>query len=145
MANIHKRVAEDVPGDFFVDSTCIDCDTCRQMAPAVFAEAGDHAFVHAATPNADAASTVPCAHWSAARPARSAVSATIDPQAVMDDFPLPVEDPVFYCGFNSPKSYGGNSYFIRHPAGNWLIDSPKVPAAAWSAAWRRSGASRTSF
>jgi glyoxylase-like metal-dependent hydrolase (beta-lactamase superfamily II) len=26
---------------------------------------------------------------------------------------------------NSPKSYGDNSYFVRHPAGNWLIDSPK--------------------
>ena len=47
------------------------------------------------------------------------------PQAVLDDFPLAIEEPVFYCGFNSPKSYGGNSYFIRHPDGNWLIDSPK--------------------
>jgi glyoxylase-like metal-dependent hydrolase (beta-lactamase superfamily II) len=43
----------------------------------------------------------------------------------MDDFPLAVEEPVSYCGFNSPKSYGGNSYFVRHPGGNWLIDSPK--------------------
>jgi hypothetical protein len=23
-------------------------------------------------------------------------------------------------------SYGGNSYFIRHADGNWLIDSPKL-------------------
>jgi len=43
----------------------------------------------------------------------------------MDDFPLLIDPPVYYCGFNSPKSYGGNSYFVRHPAGNWLIDSPK--------------------
>ena len=43
----------------------------------------------------------------------------------MSDFPLLVDEPVYYCGFNSPKSFGGNSYFIRHPAGNWLIDSPK--------------------
>jgi hypothetical protein len=27
MANPRKRVSENVPGDFFVDSTCIDCDT----------------------------------------------------------------------------------------------------------------------
>src|SRR6185312_11607009 len=46
-------------------------------------------------------------------------------KAVMADFPLPLEEPVYYCGFNSPKSYGGNSYFVRHPAGNWLIDAPK--------------------
>jgi len=44
---------------------------------------------------------------------------------VMADFPLLVEDPVYYCGFNSPKSFGGNSYFIEHPDGNWLVDSPK--------------------
>ena len=43
----------------------------------------------------------------------------------MKDFPLLIEEPVYYCGYNSPKSYGGNSYFIRHASGNWLIDSPK--------------------
>ena len=38
MANPRKRVPENAPGDFFVDSTCIDCDTCRQIAPRVFGE-----------------------------------------------------------------------------------------------------------
>ena len=33
MANFNKRVPENVPGEFFVDFTCIDCDTCRQLAP----------------------------------------------------------------------------------------------------------------
>ena len=32
MANPKKRVPENVPGDFFVDSTSIDCDACRQIA-----------------------------------------------------------------------------------------------------------------
>jgi len=43
----------------------------------------------------------------------------------MQDFPIVIEDPVYYCGFNSPKSFGGNSYFIRHPDENWPVDSPK--------------------
>jgi ferredoxin len=30
-------LAENMAGDFFVDSSCIDCDLCRQIAPAVFA------------------------------------------------------------------------------------------------------------
>ena len=47
MANPRKRVPENVPGDFFVDSTCIDCDACRQIAPAVFAEAASTSFVKA--------------------------------------------------------------------------------------------------
>jgi glyoxylase-like metal-dependent hydrolase (beta-lactamase superfamily II)/ferredoxin len=124
MANIHKRVAEDVPGDFFVDSTCIDCDTCRQVAPAVFAEADNNAYVHHQPTDAEqrrsALRALVCC------PTGSIGSLASDrPQTVMDDFPLVLEDPVFYSGFNSPHSYGGNSYFVRHPEGNWLIDSPK--------------------
>src|SRR6185437_12122643 len=47
MANPKKRVPENVAGDFFVDSTCIDCNTCRQIAPAVFGEALGTSFVKA--------------------------------------------------------------------------------------------------
>ncbi|HEV2947965.1 MAG TPA: ferredoxin [Gemmataceae bacterium] len=47
MANPRKRVRENVPGDFFVDSTCIDCDACRQIAPSVFGEAKETSFVKA--------------------------------------------------------------------------------------------------
>ena len=47
MANPKKRVPENTPGDFFVDSTCIDCDTCRQIAPQVFGEAPGTSFVKA--------------------------------------------------------------------------------------------------
>jgi glyoxylase-like metal-dependent hydrolase (beta-lactamase superfamily II) len=43
----------------------------------------------------------------------------------MPDFPLRLGGGVYYTGFNSPKSYGGQSYVIRHPDGNWLIDSPR--------------------
>lgn len=124
MANIRKRVPEDVPGDFFVDSTCIDCDTCRQVAPAAFAEGDGHAFVHAqpATPGdrRHALRALVCC------PTGSIGTLGGDrPQSVMDDFPLVIDGAVHYCGFTSPKSYGGSSYFVRHPAGNWLVDSPK--------------------
>ena len=53
MANPKKRVPENVPGDFFVDSTCIDCDACRQIAPAVFGEAAETSFVRAQPVRAD--------------------------------------------------------------------------------------------
>jgi glyoxylase-like metal-dependent hydrolase (beta-lactamase superfamily II)/ferredoxin len=124
MANLRKRVAENVPGDFFVDSTCIDCDACRQIAPTVFGQTRETSFVHAQpATRADRRQTL--------RALLACPTGSIgclgddDVKEVMADFPLVVEEPVFYCGYNSPKSYGGNSYFIRHPAGNWLIDSPK--------------------
>ncbi len=124
MANPKKRVPENVPGDFFVDSTCIDCDACRQIAPAVFGEAAETSYVKAQPANTSD-------RRQALRALLACPTGSIgcqgddDPKAVMKDFPLLIEEPVYYCGYNSPKSFGGNSYFIRHPGGNWLIDSPK--------------------
>jgi glyoxylase-like metal-dependent hydrolase (beta-lactamase superfamily II)/ferredoxin len=124
MANFSKRVPENVAGDFFVDSTCIDCDTCRQVAPAVFAEGDGHAFVRHQPQE-------PAARRQALHALLSCPTGSIGtrgpdrPASALDDFPLAIEGPVYYCGFNSPKSYGGNSYFVEHPDGNWLIDSPK--------------------
>ena len=124
MANVSKSVPENVPGDFFVDSTCIDCDTCRQIAPVVFAETGEYAYVHAQPIHAHGRRVALQALVSC--PTGSIGSRGDDrPQEVMDDFPLHIDGPVFYCGYNSPKSYGGNSYFIQHSDGNWLVDSPK--------------------
>jgi len=46
MASLQQRLPENVPGDFFVDSTCIDCDTCSQLAPDIFRDHGDQCSVH---------------------------------------------------------------------------------------------------
>ena len=127
MANPRKRVPENAPGDFFVDSTCIDCDTCRQIAPQVFGEATGTSFVKA-QPTATDDRRVALRALLACPTGSIGCLGDDDVKAVTDDFPLPVEEPVYYCGYNSPKSYGGNSYFVRHPAGNWLIDAPKFVA-----------------
>ena len=124
MANPKKRVPENVPGDFFVDSTCIDCDACRQIAPAVFGEAAETSFVKA-QPVSSTDRRQALQALLACPTGSIGCLGDDDVKAVMKDFPLVIEEPVFYCGYNSPKSYGGNSYFIQHPAGNWLIDSPK--------------------
>ena len=46
MASLQHRLPENVPGDFFVDSTCIDCDTCSQLAPDIFRDHGDQCSVY---------------------------------------------------------------------------------------------------
>src|SRR5206468_2278397 len=124
MANPKKRVAENVPGDFFVDSTCIDCDACRQIAPSVFGESAETSFVKA-QPGSSADRRQALQALLACPTGSIGCLGDDDVKAVMKDFPLLIEDQVYYCGYNSPKSYGGNSYFIRHADGNWLIDSPK--------------------
>jgi glyoxylase-like metal-dependent hydrolase (beta-lactamase superfamily II)/ferredoxin len=124
MANINKAVLENIPGEFYVDSSCIDCDTCRQLAPETFEDAGEYSFVYAQPQTAEQ-------RRKALRALLACPTGSIgtlhknNASEVMQDFPLHLEDGVYYAGFNSPKSYGGNSYFVQHPDGNWLIDSPK--------------------
>lgn len=124
MANPKKKVSQNVPGEFFVDSTCIDCDACRQIAPAIFGEAAGTSFVKAQPSTKDERRDALRAMLACPTGSIGSLSGC-QVKSVVDDFPLVIEEPVYYCGYNSPKSYGGNSYFIQHHAGNWLIDSPK--------------------
>ena len=45
MADPKKRLDTNVAGNFFVDATCINCDTCRQLAPGSFEEVGEFSSV----------------------------------------------------------------------------------------------------
>jgi glyoxylase-like metal-dependent hydrolase (beta-lactamase superfamily II)/ferredoxin len=125
MANPERAVSENIPGNFFVDSSCIDCDACRQLAPQSFKDAGTHSFVYSqpSTPEEEKSAY----HALLACPTGSIGTLRRDNKAkdFINDFPLNIDGEVFYCGFNSEKSYGGNSFLIRHAEGNWLVDSPK--------------------
>lgn len=124
MADLRKKVSESIEGEFFVDTTCIDCDTCRQLAPGVFGETGDYSYVHHQPQNSDETRAAIRALLACPVGSIGTVHAN-DAKVVMQDFPMELEQEVYYCGFNAADSYGANSYFIRHPDGNWLIDSPR--------------------
>lgn len=124
MALVELRLAENVPGDIFVDSSCIDCDLCRQIAPDTFSQAGDQSAVHRQprTPEqvfAALKALVTCPTASigdvAHRSAKAAAAA----------YPELVDDDVYFCGFASESSYGASSYLIVRPEGNVLVDSPR--------------------
>ena len=36
MADKQLKNSENVPGKYYVDNTCIDCDLCRNLAPETF-------------------------------------------------------------------------------------------------------------
>jgi ferredoxin len=44
MADVTQKVPENVPGRFYVDDTCIDCDLCRETAPLNFARQDDENY-----------------------------------------------------------------------------------------------------
>ena len=127
MANAQLRLPENVPGDFFVDSTCIDCDTCSQLAPAVFRDHGDQCSVHHQPATLDETklalmSLVACPTGSIGTTEKH------DAHIGIDAFPLHLDENVYFCGFTSESSFGGWSYLVTRPAnegGNILIDSPR--------------------
>lgn len=41
MADIDEKTPLNVPGKFYVDSSCIDCDLCRETAPENFGRDDD--------------------------------------------------------------------------------------------------------
>jgi len=127
VANLQQRLPENVPGDFFVDSTCIDCETCSELAPSIFRDHGDQCSVHH-QPETDAEvqrammALVSCPTGSIGSIQRHDAHIGIDP------FPMQLEDNVYFCGFTSESSFGAWSYLIVRPAnegGNILIDSPR--------------------
>jgi glyoxylase-like metal-dependent hydrolase (beta-lactamase superfamily II) len=127
MADRRRAVPENVPGEVFVDDTCIDCDLCRELAPDIFADAGGHSHVRA-QPLGDAAQRWA---WRAALACPTGSIGAPGSAAAGDDFPLPVDDAIAFCGYASRESFGGRSWFLRHPEGNWLIDAPRwVPRLA---------------
>ena len=44
MADKSKKWSDNVPGKFFVDDQCIDCDACRTEAPDSFTRNDEHGY-----------------------------------------------------------------------------------------------------
>ncbi len=126
MADYVKRLDANVNGNFYVDSTCINCDACRQLAPSSFEEVGEYSAV-THQPATELETRQAYRALLACPTGSIGAEHTNQPlfHAAKADFPLPIEDNVYYCGFNSETSFGANSFFVQHPGGNWLIDSPR--------------------
>src|SRR5204863_689986 len=127
MANVEKRLPGNEPGDFFVDSSCIDCDACRQIAPEIFMDAGDASVVYH-QPSSIAETKGALMALVACPTASIGSISSQDFRAGIDAFPLPVAENVYFCGFTSEASFGAWSYLILRPeneGGNVLVDSPR--------------------
>lgn len=124
MASLALRLDENVEGDFYVDSTCIDCDACRQIAPAVFHDAGDQSAVHHQPANGEELLAAQKALIACPTSSIGSV-AKHDMRAALGVYPERIEGDVHRCGFTSESSFGAFSYLIRRGSGNILIDSPR--------------------
>ena len=60
MAEKAQKVPENVPGRFYVDATCIDCDLCRETAPRNFVRQDDGGYSYVLRQPRDAAEEAAC-------------------------------------------------------------------------------------
>jgi glyoxylase-like metal-dependent hydrolase (beta-lactamase superfamily II)/ferredoxin len=127
MASLQRRLPENVPGDFFVDASCIDCDTCSQLAPAVFRDHGEQSSVYR-QPAGEAETRLALMALVACPTGSIGSTKTHDARIGIDAFPQQLTENVYFCGFTAAASFGGWSYLVTRPeraGGNLLIDSPR--------------------
>lgn len=124
MAKPSLKVEENVAGNFYVDSTCIDCGACRRFAPAVYGETEDYSFVYSQPQTSE--DTLAAQRSLLACPTASiGTHQKTDLNRAKHSFPLELAPGVYINGFNARDSFGADSYFIRHGEGNWLVDAPR--------------------
>jgi glyoxylase-like metal-dependent hydrolase (beta-lactamase superfamily II)/ferredoxin len=129
VARIDLRHEANAVGDWFVDTRCIDCGTCRDIAPAVFGSTWDSSVV-VAQPGIDGPAVLDA--WLAAQACPTSSIGTLSRQPRPGRlYPREIEDGsgVFDCGYCSEDSFGASAWFVRRADGNLLVDSPRYGEA----------------
>lgn len=124
MARVALRHHDNSAGAWFVDTRCIDCGTCREVAPDLFAIAGDQSVV--AVQPTHAAEEIDA--WLAAQACPTSSIGTVDHRPRPGRlYPREIESGsgVFDVGYCSESSFGASAWFVTRPDGNLLIDSPR--------------------
>lgn len=127
MANVQRRLPENVPGDFFIDSSCINCDTCSELAPKTFRDHGEQSSVYR-QPKTEEETRLALMALVACPTGSIGTTEKHDVRIGVDAFPLLIAENVYFCGFTAESSFGGWSYLIVRPdvdGGNLLVDSPR--------------------
>jgi glyoxylase-like metal-dependent hydrolase (beta-lactamase superfamily II)/ferredoxin len=132
MAAAARRLATNAPGDFFVDATCIDCETCNWLAPASFDEArvpGHGILSRVYRQPRDAGERLRAEMALLACPVGAiGTTAKHDLGAARAAFPERIDGEVYHCGYHAAASFGAASYLVRRDDGNILVDSPRYTA-----------------
>lgn len=125
MAKLQLKRPQNIEGEFFVDNTCIDCDTCRWMAPRTFTRKGKQSAVYHQPKNDLEKKKALQALLSCPTASIGTIHKPTDIKEIQQTFPLPIEDNVYHCGYHAEQSFAATTYFIQRANGNILVDSPK--------------------
>jgi glyoxylase-like metal-dependent hydrolase (beta-lactamase superfamily II)/ferredoxin len=133
MARPELRHPKNSDGDWFVDTRCIDCGTCRDIAPELFVAVGDHSVVRRQPDSGSAGEATDA--WLAAQACPTNSIGTLSRRRRPGRlYPREIEpgSGVFDLGYCSEDSFGASAWFVHRPealGGNLLVDSPRFTTA----------------
>lgn len=117
-----ERHKENAPGEWYVDTHCMDCSAARTVAPGLIVERGGQS-VFARQPRTPEELMMA---WRARLLCPTGSVRTEHPQAQPKDvFPEEMTAGVYRLGYNAEHAYGAHSFLIRRAAGNMMVDSPR--------------------
>lgn len=116
------RNPDSAPGDWYIDTHCIDCAASREVAPGLIVHRhGKSVFAHQPASEEEELSA-----WRAVLVCPTAsVGAETRHRQPADLFPQELAPGVFRCGYNAASSFGAHSYLAQRDQGNVLVDSPR--------------------
>jgi len=127
VARLDLRNDANVAGEWFVDTRCIDCGTCRDIAPQIFGEVHGGSVVTQQPANGDELDA-----WLAAQACPTTSIGTVSRRPRPGRlYPREIEagSGVFDLGYCSEDSFGASAWFVRRAEGNVLVDSPRFTEA----------------
>lgn len=127
MARVDLRNRANAPGDWFVDTRCIDCGTCVELSPAIFGEGTGCSVVRRQPEPGDELGA-----WLAAQACPTSSIGTVSRRRRPGRlYPREVSEGsgVFDLGYCSEASFGASAWLVVRAEGNVMVDSPRFTEA----------------
>src|SRR4029450_751641 len=117
-----ERNPASAPGDWFIDTRCIDCAASREVAPGLIV----HRHGKSVFARQPANEEEEIAAWRAVLVCPTASVGTESHRVQPPElFPQELAPGIYRCGYNAESSFGAHSYLARRDDGNLLVDSPR--------------------
>lgn len=119
---MRERHGLNAPGEWYIDTACIDCSAARTVAPGLIVHAGGQC-VFARQP--ETAEELMLA-WRARLLCPTASVRTAGRAHPPDRvFPEEMTTNIFRLGYNARSSWGAHAFLVRRAQGNVMVDAPR--------------------
>jgi glyoxylase-like metal-dependent hydrolase (beta-lactamase superfamily II) len=128
-----KSHPQNAPGDWYIDTRCIDCSAARTVAPGLIIER-DGQSVFAREPSTPDELMMAWRARLLCPTASVRTKSRAEPPS--DAFPEQMTRDIYRLGYNAASAYGAHAFALLRPHGNVMIDAPRWTRhlVAWFAA-----------